>query len=144
MKAVENKPEAVGTGPQKAAKRRKIEVTSEEENESEKENEIEEDYLKKRERNIKTNKEMLLSLGMVPCLEDQDWVVVARAWFPPDLASKLTLGRVTKELTVLGVKRPQKCGLKDSLVMLAKELLRTKRVTIKKCSNLTRVDVIKT
>ena len=67
--------------------------------------------------------------------------MVGRSWFPPELAARLTPGRETKELQV---KRPQRCGLKDTLVLLAKEVLRTSRVTIKKRSNLTRADVIRT
>ena len=60
--------------------------------------------------------------------------MVGRSWFPPELAGRLTLGRVTKELEAFGVKRPQRCGLKAALVYytLAKEVLRTNRVTIKK------------
>ena len=74
-------------------------------------------------------------------MSDEDFIVVGRSWFPPELAARLTLGRVTKELQVFGVKKPQRCGLKDALVLLAKEVL---RVMIKKRSNLTRADVIRT
>ena len=75
-------------------------------------------------------------------MSDEDFTVVGRSWFPSELAARLTLGRVTKELQAFGVKRPQRCGLKDALVLLAKELLRTSRVTIKKMSNLTRGDIV--
>lgn len=75
-------------------------------------------------------------------MSDEDFTVVGRSWFPPDLAARVTLGRVTKKLQAFGVKRPQKCGLKDALVLLAKELLRTSRVTTRKRSNLTRGDVV--
>ena len=64
-------------------------------------------------------------------MSDEDFIGIGRSWFPPELAATLTLGRVTKELQVFGVKRPQRCGLKDALVLLAKEVLRTSRVMIK-------------
>ena len=59
----------------------------------------------------------------------QDFVMVGRSWFSPEVACKLTLGRVIKELQTFGATRPQRCGLKDALVLLAKELLRTNKVT---------------
>ena len=77
-------------------------------------------------------------------MSDEDFTVVGRSWFPPELAGRLTLGRVTKELEAFGVKRPQRCGLKAASVLLAKEVLRTNRVTIKKNSNLSRSDVVRT
>ena len=74
-------------------------------------------------------------------MDEKDLLVVGRSWFPPSMAAKLTLKAVTKELLAVGVKKPQRCGLKDSLILLAKELLRNNRVTIKKVTNLSRMDI---
>jgi len=74
-------------------------------------------------------------------LDEKDFAVVGRSWFPPNMAAKLTLKTITSELLAIGVKRPQRCGMKDSLILLGKELLRNNEVTIKKATSLSRMDV---
>ena len=75
-------------------------------------------------------------------MAEKDAIVIAKAWFKPDLILKLTAGKVAKEGEKLGLTIPR-CGLQQALCHFGRQLLRGQFVKITKTRNLSRADIIK-
>ena len=69
--------------------------------------------------------------------------VIGRAWFSPDVVSKLTVGKVAKEAEKLGLFLPHRCGLQQSLIQFGRQLQRGQFVKLTKLHNISRADVVK-
>lgn len=119
-------------------------LLSAESEESDLEEEVITDFEQRRRQNIAENKKRLkeLKLGRYD-MADDDLVVVGKAWFPAESMPKLTTARVVEACKAIGIGRPPKSSVTESLKYLGQQLIDTQLVSCKKSSGLTRKDVKK-
>ena len=73
----------------------------------------------------------------------EDLAVVAKAWFPAKLISKLKPANLMKECIELGFSKPKKTSLSQMLIYFGEQLVTNDFVTCKKNAGLSRKDVVK-
>ncbi len=66
---------------------------------------------------------------------------MAKAWFPANVAAKLTVGKIQAEIERLGLVKPKRLGLSKMLAHFGHQLVEEKLVEVTKGSNLSRSDI---
>ena len=73
----------------------------------------------------------------------EDLCVVAKAWFPAKVISKLKPANLIKECSELGFSKPKKTSFSEMMIYCGDQLVTNDFVTCKKNAGFSRKDVVK-